>query len=118
MFAPAAAAEKTNDDARVARKPAGEANGRIFGVVSDANGAVIVSAKILLINEETSEVKEITSNDVGVYEFTGLAAGNYRMKFSAGGFATRDINGLTVQGDEVSNHDVTMDVVRARYPAA
>ena len=110
LIRPAAAAEKTNDDARVARKPAEDANGRIFGVVSDANGAVIVSAKILLINEGTSEVKNITSNDAGVYEFAGLTAGNYRMKISANGFATRDINGLTVRGDEVSNHDVTMNV--------
>jgi ankyrin repeat protein len=110
IIRPAAAAEKTNDDTRAARKPAGEAKGRIFGVVSDAHGAVIISAKILLINEGTNGVKEITSNDAGVYEFTGLAAGNYRMKFSAGGFATRDINGLTIQGDEVSNQDVRMDV--------
>lgn len=110
---PAAAAEKTNDDARAARKPAVEANGRIFGVVSDANGAVIVSAKILLIDEETSRVKEATSNDAGVYEFMGLSAGNYRMKFSAIGFAERSINGLTIGADEVSNHDVSMDVEMA-----
>jgi len=113
LVRPAAAAEKTNDDAHVARKPAGEANGRIFGIVSDANGAVIVSANILLINEGTNEVKDITSNDAGVYEFSGLSAGNYRMKFIAIGFAVQDINGLTVRGDEVSNHDVTLDVQMA-----
>jgi hypothetical protein len=111
---PPAAAEKTkNDDAPVTRKPAEEANGRIFGIVSDADGAVIVSAKILLINEGTSEVKEIAGNDAGVYEFMGLAAGNYRMKINAGGFAPRDINGLNVRGDEVSNHDITLDVEMA-----
>jgi hypothetical protein len=110
LVRPAAAAEKTNDDVHVTRKPAGDANGRIFGVVSDANGAVIVSAKILLINEGTREVKNITSNDAGVYEFFGLSDGNYSMKISANGFAARDINGLTVHGSEVSNHDVTMNV--------
>ena len=110
---PTAAAEKTNDDAHVTRKPAGEANGRIFGVVSDATGAVIVAAKILLINEGTGEVKDIASNDAGVYEFSGLSAGNYRMKISANGFAPRDMNGLTVRGDEVSNQDVTMNVEMA-----
>jgi hypothetical protein len=113
LVRPAAAAEKINDDARVARGADEKANGRIFGVVSDANGAVIVSARIFLTNEETGEVKEISSNNAGVYEFTGISAGNYRMKFSAGGFAIRDINGLAVRGDEVSNQDVTMNVEMA-----
>ena len=113
LIRPAAAAEKTNDDAHVTRKPAGEANGRIFGVVSDANGAVIVSAKILLINEGTGEVKDVSSNDAGVYEFSGLSAGNYRMKISANGFAARDMNGFTVRENEVSNQDVTMNLEMA-----
>jgi hypothetical protein len=107
---PKVVTEKINDDDEVARKPDGEANGRIFGVVADAHGAVIVAAKILLINEGTGEVKDITGNDAGVYEFSGLSAGNYRMKISAHGFAARDMNGLAVRGNEVSNQDVTMYV--------
>lgn len=109
LESPAAAVKKTHDDARDARKAAAEANGRISGIVSDANGAVIVSAAIGLINEETRERKEITSNYAGVYKFSGLSAGNYMLEFRANGFAPRDISGLTVRGNEVSSRDVTMD---------
>lgn len=61
--------------------------GTLRGVVRDASGAVIPSAKIVVQAEEATQRREATTNDRGEFRMDDLAPGNYHVVVSANGFA-------------------------------
>ena len=59
--------------------------GAISGVVSDSTGALIPGAAITLAGPDTRD-QPVTSDGLGRYSFSGLAAGRYALSVSAAGF--------------------------------
>ena len=74
-------------------------NASIAGHVTDPAGAVIATAIVSLTNQETSEYFVQTSSAEGFYEFTGLAAGTYKLKVEAGGFAVTELVDIRIESD-------------------
>jgi Carboxypeptidase regulatory-like domain/TonB dependent receptor len=62
--------------------------GSITGVVTDASGAVISGAKVTLTNEGTAATLTITTASDGLYRFSPVRIGNYKLDVVAEGFKT------------------------------
>lgn len=62
--------------------------GTITGVVQDNSGAIIPSAKVTLTNTDTGLVLESTADGSGVFSFSPIKIGNYRVSATAPGFET------------------------------
>src|SRR5579862_8149273 len=60
--------------------------GTVLGTITDPTGAVIPKANVQLLNTGTNAVRETTSNAEGLYQFTNIDVGTYRLRVSAGGF--------------------------------
>src|ERR1700685_1690997 len=64
------------------------------GTVSDASGAAVPSAKVILRNVATSEEWDTQTNSVGLYVFPSLPPGNYRITVTQPGFQTLVVTDL------------------------
>ncbi len=62
--------------------------GTISGVVKDSTGAVVPGAAITLMNPATNLTLKTTSNGVGLYQFSAVRIGTYKLTVEAPGFAT------------------------------
>jgi hypothetical protein len=78
--------------------------GSITGTVTDPSGAVVSGARVTLTNEGTGTSLSTTTGADGVYEFSPVRIGSYKLDLSAGGFKK-----------EIQTH-VVVDV-SARVPA-
>ncbi|HWA94451.1 MAG TPA: carboxypeptidase-like regulatory domain-containing protein [Terracidiphilus sp.] len=58
----------------------------LTGRVVDQNGAVVPGAALVARNVETGVTTKTTSNEIGLYQFTSLAAGNYSITCTMQGF--------------------------------
>ncbi|MEP6536047.1 MAG: TonB-dependent receptor [Bryobacteraceae bacterium] len=73
--------------ALVAPLPAQLSNATIKGTVTDATGAVLPQALVVLTNTGTGEKREQRTSGEGIYTFNGLPPGEFSLKVSASGFA-------------------------------
>ncbi len=62
--------------------------GSITGTVTDASGAVLSGAKVNLTNEATGASLSTTTGADGVYNFSPVRIGNYKLEASSTGFKT------------------------------
>lgn len=65
--------------------------GNITGVVSDSTGAVVPNATVKLANINTGSENTATASDQGIYNFTNLQPGRYRVSASSGSFAVQNL---------------------------
>jgi hypothetical protein len=77
----------------------------IRGTVSDSSGGRISAAQIKLINQETSEIRTITTSDDGEFAFSLLSPGLYRVESQLQGFQK-----YTYEIQLQVNQDVRLDV--------
>jgi Carboxypeptidase regulatory-like domain/TonB-dependent Receptor Plug Domain len=69
---------------------------RISGVVTDASGAVVVEAEVMLTNVEQGTTATVITNHSGVYVLPSVKPGEYRMSARKAGFKTVDVLGVVV----------------------
>src|SRR5205085_10920662 len=62
--------------------------GAISGTVTDATGAVVSGASIEVINLNTGEKRNTSTDDKGVYSIPNLDPGTYNVTVSAQGFSS------------------------------
>src|SRR5215467_4071738 len=62
--------------------------GSITGTVTDPSGAVITGAKVTLTNEGTAASLTTTTASDGLYRFSPVRIGTYRIDVAAEGFKT------------------------------
>ncbi len=62
---------------------------KIGGVVKDQNGAIIVGARVFLLNTQTRIERRTVSNASGSFTFENLTAGKYEIRVAADGFAVQ-----------------------------
>ena len=80
----------------------------ITGRVTDPSNAVVASMIVTLTAEDGTKASTMT-NTGGDYQFPGLRAGNYRLRFEAPGFAPSERT-LTLLVGTTPTVDVTMTV--------
>ena len=78
----------------------------ILGTVTDASGAVIPNATVVLTNTGTNEKRTATSNNSGDYTFTFLAVGHYSISVKAPGFQASITKDLAVEAGDRARNDV------------
>jgi predicted porin len=87
--------------------------GAISGTVVDSSGAAVANVLVTATHKGTNQArKEVTGSD-GVYKFSLLPTGDYRVKFTTAGFKTADIKSVAVNGTET----VSLNQVLAHEPA-
>lgn len=82
--------------------------GTIQGLVLDGTGAVIVDAKVEILQVETGTIVEVRSNREGLFTLPNLARGPYTVIISKEGFAPAVTEGLELRAGTQLSVNVTL----------
>ena len=74
--------------------------GDILGNVTDASGAALPGAKILLTNTQTQERHTVNSDSAGEYVFTLLLPGQYSLQVGAAGFRPYRVDNINLSAGD------------------
>jgi hypothetical protein len=77
-------------------------HGRIGGVVTDANGAIVPGATVVVKNDRTGEERTATTTEAGYYSVSGLKPSIYTVSASAQSLTTRVTNVQLLVGQELN----------------
>jgi hypothetical protein len=88
--------------------------GTIRGTVTDASGASIPTASVVVTDVATGISRELRTNEEGVYEATALKSGEYKIRISASGFNTLELSGVVLRPAETARADARLQVQSAR----
>jgi hypothetical protein len=89
----------------------GGATGAISGTVQDASAAVVSGAKVRVTSEATGQqVRELTTDEAGIFTVTLLPVGNYTVEVNAAGFAPSKFTGIAVSITETTRMIATLKV--------
>ncbi len=83
--------------------------GGVRGAVRDANG-VIPGVTVTLTNEATNISRDVTTNDVGQYNFPAVPPANYTLKVQLTGYKTYESKGLVVGTQQFITLDVLLEI--------
>ncbi len=86
------------------------ATATIEGVVTDPQGAVILGAKVTARNTDTGFIREITTDESGIYRLTTLPPGKYQITASSQGFAENKFGNITLNVGQKLNIDLMLRV--------
>jgi hypothetical protein len=82
----------------------------IQGVITDPQGALISGATVTLTNHETGQVLTTTTNDSGVYNFSGLPPSKYTLSAEKDGFKKKVLDNVGVIAEQGNALNVQLDV--------
>ncbi len=88
-----------------------DATGKIAGNITDASGAGVPRAKIVVTNLETNIQKQAVTNDQGFYQVLQLPIGHYEVSAEAQGFSksvSRPVNPLEI--NQTLRVDLSLEV--------
>jgi hypothetical protein len=86
------------------------AGASLSGTVTDASGAALAGAKVMIENLATGVSRETTTDKDGFYTAPNLLPGTYEITVSAAGFATQVRKGITLSVGGQSSENVAMRV--------
>jgi len=76
--------------------------GSLTGTVTDASGAVLSGANVSVMEVQTGMNRQATSDSSGIYRFTTLFPGTYKVTIVAPGFSTQETPGVRVAANEIA----------------
>src|SRR5215472_18779263 len=82
----------------------------VTGVVSDSSGSTVVSARLSLVNLDTTVKHETLTNSAGNYAFLSITPGNYSLEASAPGFQLWQLPKLALAVNQTATVDVSLQV--------
>ncbi|NYF50603.1 TonB-dependent receptor [Tunturiibacter gelidoferens] len=82
----------------------------ILGTITDATGAVVPNATVVLTNTGTNEKRTTTSNSSGDYSFNILPVGHYSISVKATGFEAAITKDLSVEAGDRARNDVHLQL--------
>ena len=82
----------------------------LVGTVTDATGAAIAGAAVVVTNTDTAFVSRSLTNEEGGYYVPFLAAGPYQLNIEGAGFKTYVRSGITLHAGETPRVDVQLEV--------
>ena len=87
------------------------ATAELVGNVTDASGAAIPNAKIVITNTATNQtVRELSSDQAGAYIATFIPPGSYTVSVEAQGFRKLVQTGVTLETNQRARVDLTLQV--------
>jgi hypothetical protein len=84
--------------------------GSVVGTVKDPSGAVVPGAKTVLTDVDTSEIKSVTTDASGDYQFVNLQPGRYKVDVDVTGFSHLRREGVQVAVAVATRVDLTVAV--------
>jgi len=84
--------------------------GSLTGEVTDQSSAVVPGAKVEALNVGTGVLRQATTDERGVYIFTNLQPGTYKVTVSANSFKTVIEGNVIVNANEVRRVDRAMQI--------
>src|SRR5215471_19071813 len=82
----------------------------IQGVVTDPQGGVVSSATLTLTNHETNQTLTATTNESGIYNFTGLGPSQYTLTVEKTGFKKKVLDNVSVIAEQANALNVQLDI--------
>src|SRR5690242_14307025 len=82
----------------------------LTGVIHDASGSAVPNVALKLINTGTGAVREELSDTTGLYRFTLVDFGIYRLEAASPGFRKFIREGIELQTGQTSTVDITLEV--------
>lgn len=82
----------------------------VRGTVADQQGKAISGATVTLTSAEKSLSRTQVTNEEGIYVFTSLAPGSYRIEIEASGFKKTSVSNVTAQVDTQRSVDIQLEV--------
>jgi hypothetical protein len=82
----------------------------LTGTVTDPSGAAIPNVAVTITNNDTAQSRTTTTGTDGIYKFTLLPPGSYKVRFSATGFKTAEVGAVTLNVTETPELNRTLEV--------
>jgi hypothetical protein len=83
---------------------------QVSGVIRDTTGAILPGVDVTLVNVGTSNERRTVSNDTGLYTFTNVPVGEYRITAMLPGFQSVTRTGVTVNAGVNIRVDVQLEL--------
>src|SRR5690349_4363032 len=83
---------------------------KVIGTVSDPSGAAIPTAIVAIHSVQTNQDRSTKTNEVGNYEFSFLAIGEYTLSVEAAGFQKAEVSRFKLDVDQVARVNVQLTV--------
>jgi hypothetical protein len=87
--------------------------GSLTGTVTDPSHAAITGAKVQATELRTGRSQQATTDATGIYRFTALLPGMYKVTISAEGFGTQETQNVIVTANAVQRVDAQLNVAQA-----
>src|SRR5262245_54544333 len=82
----------------------------VSGTIRDSSGAVVPAARLEIRNEETGLTRTAQADELGLFKFSQVPPGPYRLIAQKEGFRTAERKGLRLHVDDKVQADFTLDV--------
>jgi hypothetical protein len=83
---------------------------QVSGIATDASGASIPGAKVLIVSQDTGARREVTTNQTGAFVAFELEPGHYHVTVSAPGFETVESDDVTLTIGQKGSFNVKLKV--------
>src|SRR5215469_16356414 len=84
--------------------------GSLTGNITDASGAAVPGVKVEALNVATGTAKQAATDERGVYLFSDLLPGTYKVTISAPAFSTRVFENAVVSLNNVLRLDASLSL--------
>jgi Carboxypeptidase regulatory-like domain len=82
--------------------------GTISGTITDATGAAIANAQVVVHNDETGSERRLLSGPDGRYAAPSVPVGSYTVRVTADGFAEQSRNGIPLSVGQAQNVNLAL----------
>jgi hypothetical protein len=82
----------------------------LTGNVTDPTGAAVPKVHVEAMNQGTNVKSEVDTDDRGIYRFTDLQPGQYKVTVAAKSFRTAIVTNVPVQANEIRRVDVLLQI--------
>lgn len=84
--------------------------GSLTGTVTDPSGAAVAGAQITIAEIQTGVSQTAVTDSSGIYRFTTLLPGTYKVTIAAQGFASQETPALPVRRNEIARVDAQLNI--------
>lgn len=87
----------------------GQFGSGVQGTVTDQNGAIVPGANVTLTNIDTNQSAETTTNESGLYRFSGISQGTYKVLVTQNGFKKKLVDKVIVNAETTLGLDIKLE---------
>src|ERR1700734_2662860 len=82
----------------------------LTGTITDPSGAAVPNVTVTLTNNDNGQIRTTSTGSDGVYKFSLLQPGSYKVHFSAMGFKSAQVDSVSLNVTETPTLDRTLEV--------